>query len=184
LLLVGDSDMVKWELWRNQSKQPNQPFYISDNMLFIRNAVDYLTASNYISVGQKFLVHSQNNLKQILYNKAEKYYEQYKKELSDELYSIRQELAKLSDTEMQNNIFASSMGYQKKIFNLQQNEKNIEEEINQINYKIQKFYNRLLIAFAIMMVIIPSLLFIIIIKSVYHYYQNTYLSNQRNKINE
>jgi hypothetical protein len=94
------------------------------------------------------------------------------------------ELAKLSDTEMQNNIFASAMGYQKKIFNLQQNEKNIEEEINQINYKIQKFYNRLLIAFAIMMVIIPSLLFIIIIKSVYHYYQNTYLSNQRNKINE
>lgn len=181
LLLVGDSDMVNWSLWRNQSKQPNQPFYISDNLFFIRNSMDYLTGSKYITVGQKFLVHSQNNVKQILYEKANEYYETNKKELSDKLHKIKQEL---SEAETQNNMFDSSMGQQTRIFNLQQNETNIEEEINQINYKIQKFYNRLLIGFALMLVFIPSLLFIIIIKAIYYYYQNIYLLNKRNTIYE
>ena len=182
LVIIGDSDMMAWSLWRGDDDN-GQLFYSSDNVLFLRGIIDYLSNSNFIQIGQKSGYHKQYNLSDVLqnwiYKRAYPLQEQINKRLSQVYFELNQLTISSGDEEL-----GVSAGKSKKIFDLQKQATNLEQMLKQLNYKISDDYRKLLTYFAIAMMLLPCLLAVLFVWVIYYFYKRRYLSSQRKKVYE
>lgn len=183
LLLVGDSDMAAWSLWYGGDDFGDRPFYLSDNILFIRNALDYLTDSGFSEVGQKNIVVSKKNINDIILARVEKKFAEIRAEKALELEATRKESNQLINEEKNNQIL-TSIGRRKRILDLQLKERDLELSLKQIDYQSQEEYNHELNMFAFIMMFVASLLSIFITFGIYYCYQRFFISKQRTEFYE
>lgn len=183
LLLVGDGDMAAWSLWHGAEEISDQPFYLSDNVLFIRNALDYLTDSGFSEVGQKNIIIGKNNLNSVIAAGVEKKFSPLREKTSLELENTKHESHQLA-VEEKNNQILSSVGRKKRILELQLKERNLELQLKQIDYQMQEEYNHNMNLFAFIMMFFSCLLSIMTVWGLYYLYQRFYISKQRTKFYE
>lgn len=180
LLLVSDSDLAVWANWRGNPDDDNASFYSSDNLLFIRNSLDYLTSSPYVSVGQKFISRGRENLNAIILHSAEKRFNRRYRQLSDDLQQVH---TKLNNIEKENYTakIKNSLGRQQKVYNLQKEENRLQQNLQFLEYQIRETHNSYMTWFAVLMMIIPTILSIIILALIYYVYK-CYSRHQQRKI--
>ncbi len=183
LLLTGDSDMAAWSLWRGGSSDGNAQFFSSDNMLFIRSALDYLSSSDYSNVGQKFLTQSKYNLKDIIRMAAEDQNTDQRNIILQQLQDTRRQINQIFEASYTTE-FDFSVGRQQKIADLQNNELTLEQSLKQIDYKIQEDYHRYRKYFIAAMLILPTLLAVLVVWCAYCCYRRFYRLQKRKKFYE
>ena len=184
LLLVSDSDMVGPQLWKGGSPDGSVSFYSSDNFFFIRNALDYLTSSNYTQVGQKFISRNKINLNNIILAWAKNRYADQLNRLKLQLNDVKRQINQFYREDKNDNELKNSIGRQKKIYDLQNKERTLEQTVKEIDYYIQGSYHKLKIWFAVVMMILPALLSVLLLWMGYRIYQFLYQAKMKGKFNE
>lgn len=183
LLLVGDSDMAAWSLWRGGSEDGKALFFSSDNVLFIRNALDYLSSSEYVNVGQKFISQNKHSLNDIIKKYAEEKNSTRRSQVYQQLSDVKKQLNKIYNASYETE-FDFSEGRQRKIYDLEGQQQSFEQVLKQIDYQIQEDYHKFRKYFIALMMILPSLLAVLIVWLGYYCYGRFYLLRQRKKIYE
>ena len=98
LFLLGDADIVNEVLWNKNSGSKSGVFnisYSSDNMLFLRNVLDYMSDSNYSNVGKKNVGEHKVSLTNVFQIWANDFYKNTKKEINAKLFNVRGKLAEI-----------------------------------------------------------------------------------------
>ena len=186
VLAIADADMMSEIAWnKNSGKQAQtKPFsssYTSDNILFLRNAIDYMTQSNYTSVPKKQTV-SKQSLHSAIYkfvfaNNANEY-----NQTNDNLLDIRRKAEQIK-----NNLAGVSGTSQKRLKDLEdilRTQEEVSQKLRQIEYKIKSAYQQTQTNFNIAIIVGLPLLVIIMIFVIYLCYEKYIKSQARGLINE
>ena len=173
-LLVVDADMALETSW-NKSKLSGiyETEFSSDNMRFIRNAVDYMTNSPYVSVPAK-----QNNRSQSLaaafYQKAINIFAPSQIENAGKLAEIKKEILLKKETLAEAEI--SSLQQAKEIEELQRKEEKLREEGNLLTYLAKEEYENAVSNFAQAIIIFCPIGMVLLLAGIYKLYQFRVLS--------
>ena len=166
LLLVADTDMVGDTLWRDRTKIQQGAYgagYSSDNLLFLRNALDYLTDSNYLNVP-----HKRNNQKQSLLDVFTRYalqpYQQIKNDILSRLAVVKNELSILAE-EMSVNGGNIKQTKQKEEFLRQ--EASLRVELEKAAYQTKEHYQHLISGFVLVFVVFFPIVSALLLLAIY-----------------
>ena len=177
--------MVGSQLWKGGSPDGSVSYYSSDNFLLIRNALDYLTSSDYVNVGQKFISRNRINLDNIMRTWANSQYSEQLNRLKQQLTEVRRQINQLyRDAKNTNNELKNSVGRQKKIYDLQNKERTLERTVKEIDYKIQNLYHKIKIWLAVGIMTVSALLSVLLLWICYLLYRFLYQIKMKGKINE
>ncbi len=185
LLVVADSDMLGESLW-NANHAKNHDIYgdvfVSDNLQLLLNALDYMTSADYVSVPLKQAAGYQENWQNLLQEKAEKKFAEAKNNYGKKLLSAQRKLSALNN-EMK---FAelSSVKRIKEIEQLQRDIERYKNNLEKINYDIEKEYNRLFLLFAVALIAVTPVLITLLLAGMFGLYNKKLLKKAREYGNE
>lgn len=169
LLLIGDADMVSAALWQKDAKvKEAQHGYDSDNLLFLRNALDYLTESGYAEVGKKSVAEEVGITDVVSQKILAKYQGQRNK-----IFQAREDVKKGIEEQvlqMEKEQVPSILQI-KQLENLKRQEIEVNKNIDKVSYMIAEEYNNLTSWFFLITIFLFPLLFGLIVGGGYFIYQ-------------
>lgn len=180
LLLVSDADMANGNLWQ-ETKSDDESKDITDNFIFIRNALDYLSQNGYASAGLKNIVKTNTSLSSVAYAIAEASYHDEKVKISSELVSTKKRIDEINSNGV---VKALSIKQMKEIEELKRQEIAYNQDLQRIVYLIGKRYQNILSVISGMLVLILPLLSVGIIYGIYCLYGNYLRRKIKGLINE
>ncbi len=177
LLLVADSDIINANLWQSIGSEGEEKD-ISDNFIFIRNALDYLSGNGYVSAGLKNEIKNDKSLSSVAYNMAAVTYNDEKIEVTKELSLIVQHIEKLKKS---GDIKTLSIKQAKDIEDLKRKESAFKQKLQMIVYFVGKRYQNILSFLSVVLVLILPLLSVAMVYAVYSLY-NSHLKKKAKEL--
>lgn len=166
LLLVADSDMITEELLSERVKSSNGKVYVSDNMAFLTNALDYMVGSNYVNTNLKTRTLLKDSLFSFFGDISKKMYEERQKNLYENLLSTKKMLKDFK-YKIENKMQLSLKDI-KQNEGLMKEELETEYELQRISYEIKEkremFYNVFAMSMIFGMVVASVLLVFLLYK--------------------
>ena len=162
LLVVADSDLASIHSWQNEDALKRGQIYTSDNLFFIRNALDYLTDTDLVSAGSKYLASSQLNLKEVMYNIAQKRYSKQKKQLFALMTQNRMDMMEL-EKEFSDDNFNMPIKFKKRLKELEDSIQQNEIGIKRIEYQTKEYHRLLMNIFSAFIIIFSTLVSLLIV---------------------
>ena len=160
--------MANGNLWQN-TISGSETKDISDNFIFIRNALDYLSGNEYVSVGIKNIVKNNENLSSVAYSIAEAIYHDEKIKVSNELVLTKKRISEIKS----NGIVKSlSIKQLKNIEELKRAEIAYNQNLQMIVYLIGKRYQNILSILSSVLILIIPLFSVGVIYGIYLLYSN------------
>ena len=185
VLLIADSDMVANDLW-NYSSMEDYNVYggmsISDNMVFLLRAIDYMTNSGYIALKRKNVMEKQINLTDVLYQKSVADYEEQKQKIENNLADVKRQKVVLEE-EIGLQTFAAAKKI-KQLEEIKRAEANEERKLKKINFEIEKTYLAYLSKFRLILILSVPMIFMLIVGVGYWIYNRSLLSKAQECIHE
>lgn len=166
LLVVADSDVASIYSWQDEEAVKRGQVYTSDNLFFIRNALDYLTGTDLVSAGSKYITSSQENLQDILYKIAQKRYGKTRQRLFAQMTQDRMDIGKLEDEFTEDN-FNMPVKFKKRLQQLQESIDDSEIALRRTDYQIKELHHFLINAFSIFIMLFPTILSTLIVYVIY-----------------
>ncbi len=155
LLIVADSDMMGENLWNaNYAKNhdTNGELFTSDNLQFLLNALDYMTGADYVSVPLRKRMIKQMTWLVFLQEMAAQKYAQEKNDEQKKLIDAQKKLAELASQ-----MKITELSSVKKIKETEQLQRELDRHKNnleKINYDIEKEYNKLFASFVCLLIVV------------------------------
>ncbi len=185
LLVVADSDMMGENLWNANFAKNSDVFgemFISDNLQFLLNALDYMTKANYVSVPLRKRTIKQMSWQRILQEKAEQKFEKAKNNERKKLVDAQKKLIELNSQ-----IDIAELSSVKTIKEAEQLQREIERyknNLEEINYNIKKEYNKLFVLFSVLFIAVIPALITLILAAIYGFYNNRTVRNAMESYSE
>lgn len=169
-LFVADADMALESLW-NKSDLSGiyETEFASDNMRFIRNAVDYMTNSPYASVPAKQDNQSQS-LAAAFYHQAMSIFAPSQIENAGKLAEIKKKILLKKEAMAAAEIL--SLQQAKEIEELQRQEEKLREESALLTYMAKEEYEKAVSGFAQGIIIICPIGIVLLLAGIYKLYQS------------
>ncbi len=170
VILVADSDMLTISTWMDYSQDisyPYQAVFTSDNLYFVRNALDYLTDNGFVGVAMKENILPQH-LAGFFYQKAAaKYAEEKAKETQRQL-KARGEIIAVQDKMAL--LPVSSIQQLKTMEQFKREEMAAEENLRRIGYQTKEKYQDFLDMFALLTIVLIPLVGCLAVGGIYFIY--------------
>lgn len=166
LLVVGDSDIASISSWQSEDAIKRGQIYTSDNLFFIRNALDYLSGTDLISAGSKYLASSQQNLNDILFKSAQNHYGRVRKQLFEQMSQNQKDIADL-EKQYDDDNFNMPIKFKKHLDKLHEILQQTEISLQRTDYQIKEYHHLLLNMFSAFIIIIPTLLGLLAVFLIY-----------------
>lgn len=166
LLVVADSDLASIYSWQDEEAVKRGQIYTSDNLFFIRNALDYLTGTDLVSAGSKYLASSQRKLGEVLYDFAQKRYSNAKRQLFAQMTRDRNDITDL-ENEFSDDNFNMPIKFKKRLKELQESMQQTETGLKRIEYQTQEYHRFLMNFFTAFIIIFSFLASLFIVYVVY-----------------
>lgn len=185
ILLVADSDMVMESLW-NLRTSSNYDVHggvsISDNMLFLLRAVDYMSNSGYLALQRKVNTLKQISLADILYEKSLAEYEEQRQKIEDKLTDIKQKKVVLEEEiALQPLPTAKNIKY---VEELKRDEANKVRELEKLEFMVKEKYQNYLSEFRLVLILILPIAFVLFVWGIYFVYNRNLMNKAREFIDE
>ncbi|MBE6453414.1 MAG: hypothetical protein E7017_00825 [Alphaproteobacteria bacterium] len=167
MLLVADIDMLSDRLWKTNIQDENGYgfIYLSDNIHFIRNTIDYMTNSQLTHYINKYKVGNNISIANSIMKMVDGYFADRIKNASDELINVRKDISEQREKTSGQKVV--SINAAKKIENLTRQEIKTEKKLRKLIYQSGKMYDFLVSFFGIFIVFIVPLLEILTVWIVY-----------------
>lgn len=184
LLLIGDADIVNEIMWNANvgiKKGIYDIAYSSDNLLFLRNIFDYMSDSQYVSVGGKFIEKNGINLFDIFQKLAIEYYNDYYQETLNNLADVKEKIFSLENNNTFE-MFSIKKSKEKELLMRKKTAANLN--LKRISYLIEEKYNFYRACFSIFVIFVLPILACIIVWVIYELYNRKLMKKAKEHINE
>jgi len=185
LLLMGDVDFFTERMWAKKNKNFDNIYdvdYAADNMFLLRNIVDYMTQSGYVSAVEKNGKKKAESLNKVFEDMVKAKFLKEDKQAKDSL----REVIKQADI-LQAKLVSSPVQSQKQLKQLetlQRRQYDLEQHIRQIDYQRETYYKQILMWFKILMVVGVPLICVGILWVIYLLYNRKIRSIAKEMVNE
>ena len=184
-LLVGDADIVNEVLWNNESGAKSGVFditYSSDNLLFLRNVLDYMSDSGYTNVGKKNIDEFKVNLVDVFQKWSKNFYEKNKQEISKQLYDVKNKLISIKAKKAELDIL--SVKKLKDEEKLVRQETDLNQSLRKIVYLTGEKYKFIMMCFSIVVIFVAPLLIVLLVWRGYAFYNRKLMKKAKEYIDD
>ena len=185
LLLIGDADIVNEVLWNGNSGDKHNIFdisYSSDNLLFLRNVLDYMSGSVYTNVGKKKNDEDKINLVDVFSEWSKNFYQKNKQKVSKDLFDVKTDLMSIRSKKTEFDLLS--------VKKLKDEEKLIRKEMD-LNHNLRKIayltgekYKFFMMCFSMALIIVVPLLIVLLMWQIYAIYNRRLMKKAKEYIND
>ncbi len=185
LLLIGDADFVNEALWNKNLGNKNGVFnitYSSDNLLFLRNILDYMSVSKYTNIAKKNIDNDSINLVDVFQRWSVDFYAENKREITEQLYDVKNKLISFRDNKAEMDLL--SVKKLKDEEKLVRKEMELSQNLRKIVYLTGEKYKFFMTCFSVFVIFVLPMLVVLSVWQIYALYNRKIVKKTKEYVDD